>query len=71
MPMTGKYTQKLYKCSRCGKKSTHGTNHWGDIYPKCEGCSWKNPLQPFSAHVCLEAPPKGIDIPPPWKITSL
>jgi DNA-directed RNA polymerase subunit RPC12/RpoP len=52
-----KYSHKEYKCSRCGHVSKQGTNHWGNIYPKCDNCSWKNPLQPFVKHTCSEDHP--------------
>ena len=71
MPTTGKYSQKKYRCNRCGHESLHGTNHWGEIYPCCSNCSWKNPRQPQSTHTCLEPVPEGMDVPTPWQFVAL
>ena len=68
---TGRYSVKLYKCARCGLEQKHGTNHWGEIYPRCGGCSWKNPLAPQAAMVCLEQAPPGYGKPEPWKTFKL
>jgi hypothetical protein len=62
-PTTGKYSQKMYKCTKCGKKQVHGTNHWGFIYPRCS-CGetlWE----------CLEKVPDGYGIPEQWKKVRL
>ena len=71
METTGKYSVKLYKCTRCGLEQKHGTNHWGEIYPTCRGCSWKNPRQPQVTMECLEAMPDGYSKPEPWKMVKL
>ena len=71
MPTTVKVSVKLYRCSRCGLESVHSTNHWGDIYSRCNGCSWKNPISPQVTMVCLESMPKGFTSPPNWKIVRL
>ena len=70
-PTTGKVSSKLYKCTRCGHESMISTNHWGEIYPRCSKCSWKNPMDPFVTHVCLEEMPPGYDKPEPWKKVKL
>ena len=63
---TGKYTYKNYKCTRCGNVEKQRSNHWGDIYPRCKECSWKNPMDPFSVWECLEPMPVGYEKPEPW-----
>ena len=70
-PTTGKLSMKLYRCTRCNHESYHGTNHWGEIYPTCPRCSWKNPLQPQVPHECLEKCPKTHDLPAKWKMVRL
>jgi DNA-directed RNA polymerase subunit RPC12/RpoP len=64
-------SQKMYRCTRCGHESLHGTNHWGEIYPTCPKCSWKNPMQPQCVHVYLEPVPEGLGVPTPWKFVKL
>ncbi len=71
MKTTGIYSQKRYKCTRCGLIQTHGTNHWGSIYPSCSGCSWKNPLSPQTTMVCMEKMPKGYKKPEEWTSVKL
>lgn len=66
MPTTGKVTRKRYKCRRCGTESDHSTNHWGAIYPRCNACSWKNPMDPTVVMDCLEPMPAGYDKPEEW-----
>ena len=68
---TGRYSHKMYRCTRCGREESHGTNHWGDIYPSCDCCSWKNPLDPSSAWECMEEMPEGYEKPEPWKKVKL
>jgi len=68
---TGKYSMKRYQCMRCGRIEMQGTNHWGEIYPTCQDCSWKNPLAPQSAWKCLEKMPKGYKLPPKWEFVRL
>ena len=68
---TGKYSMKSYKCTDCGHISKHGTNHDGEIYPKCVKCGWKHPMQSGQVHECLEAVPKDMDIPKAWKKVKL
>lgn len=67
----GKYSQKKYKCTRCGHESLQGTNHWGKIYPICVKCGWKNPMCPQSEHACLEEIPEGFGTPPEWEFITL
>lgn len=66
-PTTGPYSVKSYRCTRCGLVQNHGTNHWGEIYPRCKGCSWKNPLDPSAVMICLEPVPEGYGVPVPWQ----
>lgn len=70
-PTIGKYSCKLYRCTRCGRESYHGTNHWGEICPTCPGRSWKNPLQPQTVMICLEPVPEGYGVPEPWTVVRL
>ena len=70
-PTTGPYSQKRYRCDRCGLEQTHGSNHWGEIYPACRGCSGRNPLSPQAAMTCLEPMPEGYDRPMPWRMVKL
>ena len=70
-PTTGKHSQKRYKCTRCGHERLLGTNHWGECYPTCPGCSWKNPMASYVAHVCLEDCPETHDQPEPWELVKL
>ena len=69
--ITGEYSVKKYKCTRCGLSQLHGTNHWGEIYPLCKGCSWKNTLAPQSTMKCLERMPKGYKKPAKWTTAKL
>ena len=71
MKTTGKYSQKLYKCKNCGFEQLHGTNHWGEIYPACNGCQWKRPMEIGSIWECLEVMPEGYKRPEPWKMVRL
>lgn len=71
MRTTGKYSHKMYRCTRCGREQLQGTNHWGEIYPRCPGCSWKNPMDPQPVWVCLEPRPEGYDVPEPWTKVTL
>ena len=70
-PTTGKYSYKKYRCTRCGREEIHGTNHWGQTYSSCSGCSWKNPMEPIVTWECLEPCPETHDKPEPWKIVKL
>ena len=65
-PTTGKVTSKPYKCLTCGATEQHSTNHWGEIYPRCRSCGWKNPMEMGQTFVCLEACPDTHDRPKPW-----
>ena len=38
LPVTGKYSKKMYQCEECGYKALRGTNHWGECYPICDKC---------------------------------
>lgn len=71
LPTTGPVSVKLYRCTRCGREEKHSTNHWGDIYPRCEGCSWKNPMDPSVVMECLEPMPNGYAKPEPWQKVRL
>ena len=50
LPTTGKYSRKKYKCMTCGHISDHGTNHYGEIYPRCRACGWKHPMEIGQTH---------------------
>jgi predicted RNA-binding Zn-ribbon protein involved in translation (DUF1610 family) len=70
-PTTSKYSVKQYKCTSCGHVSGHGTNHYGEIYPRCTACGWKHPMEMGQTHVCLEPVPEGMGIPAPWTKVTL
>ena len=70
-PTTSAYSYKKYRCTSCGHVSEHGTNHYGAIYPRCNECGWKHPMQLSMVHECLEPVPEGMGIPTPWKIVKL
>jgi len=70
-PITGKYSRKDYRCTRCGHVQSHGTNHWGEIYPRCDNCQWKHPMQVGSVWECLEPMPEGYEKPKPWRKVKL
>ena len=59
LPTTSKYSHKKFKCTKCGKVSDHGTNHYGFIYPACRVCG-------NTEHECLEPVPEGMGIPEKW-----
>ena len=68
----GNILYKKYKCNRCGKITMQDTNHYGEIYNmRCEGCSWKNPMQPFVTMECIDKIPKGWKKPEKWKTVEL
>ena len=69
--ITGMYSHKKYKCTSCGHVSLHGTNHYGEIYPKCRECGWKHPMEMGQRHICLEPIPVGWGTPAPWKMVKL
>ena len=70
-PTTGKYSHKRYRCTRCGHEQLQGTNHWGQIYPACPKCQWKNPMTIGSVWECLETMPIGYQKPKPWRQVKL
>lgn len=55
-PTTGKYSQKMYRCSNCGYERLEGTNHWGETYSRCPKCAWKFPMD-VHPQICMEQPP--------------
>jgi hypothetical protein len=71
LPTTSKYSVKKYKCTSCGYISNHGTNHYGQIYPRCRECGWNHPMEIGQVHVCLESVPEGMGVPAPWKTVKL
>lgn len=71
LPTTGQYSHKKYRCLSCGHISVQGTNHYGQIYPRCTKCGWKHPMEAGQVHECLEPVPEGMGIPEPWKIVQL
>jgi hypothetical protein len=70
MKTTGKYSIKPYRCRNCGNESNIGTNHWGEVYSRCNNCAWYTPYK-APVHECLVPPPDGVGIPPPWRIVAL
>ena len=70
-PTISRVSSKLYRCTRCGHKSEISTNHWGECYPTCKNCSWKNPMSPIVIHECLELCPETHDKPQPWRVVKL
>ena len=64
-PIFGKYSHKLYTCTKCGTVKKEGTNHWGEIYPYCQKCAKQTTWQ------CLEPVPEGMSIPEPWAMVRL
>lgn len=71
MKTISKYSMKKYECTECGYVSNHGTNHYGEIYPKCVKCGWKHPMSMGQVHKCLESVPKDMEIPELWKNVML
>lgn len=71
MRVTGKITQKRYKCDYCGTESLHSTNHYGKIYPRCRACGWKHPLLMNMSHTCLEPVPEEMGVPDEWPTVCL
>jgi DNA-directed RNA polymerase subunit RPC12/RpoP len=67
----GKISQKKYRCTKCGFVSYQSTNHYGQIYPRCQNCGWKHPMEMGQAHECLEKLPKGWKRPENWKMVKL
>ena len=68
MTTTGKISSKRYRCVHCGHESTMTTNHWGEVYSRCAGCSWKRPGE-GDRHECLDPMPEGFTNPavaPEW-----
>jgi len=70
-PTTSKYSVKKYKCTSCGHISNIGSNHWGQVYPRCKACGWKHPMEMGQVHECLEPVPEGMGVPEPWKMVRL
>ena len=70
-PTTGNYCLKQYKCTVCGAVETHGTNHWGEIYPTCKSCGCKHPMEIGQTFVCIEPCPETHDKPEPWNRVTL
>lgn len=64
LPTTSEYSHKKFKCTKCGKVSDHGTNHYGFIYPACRVCG-------NTEHECLEPVPEGMGIPEKWTRVTL
>jgi len=69
--VTGKMSYKSYRCLKCGAVSSHQTNHYGEIYPRCGECGWKRPFEKGQPHQCLDPVPEGWDVPEPWKMVRL
>lgn len=69
--VTGKITSKKYCCSECGREESHSTNHYGQIYVRCGGCSWKSPMSPTKVFECQEPLPEGWGRPENWTMVKL
>jgi hypothetical protein len=41
-PKTYKVEHKPYRCTLCGHEQDISTNHYGNVYSQCKGCSWKS-----------------------------
>lgn len=63
-------TTKAYRCVDCGAESQESTNHYGEIYSRCNACAWKRPHGPFRKE-CIEPKPEGAWIPEPWQVVRL
>jgi hypothetical protein len=70
-PTTARVSVKRYQCVECKAIEQHNTNHWGEIYPRCRSCGWKNPMAMAQRFVCLEPCPSTHDTPEPWKLVKL
>lgn len=66
-----RYGHKLYRCTDCGHESLHGTNHYGEIYPRCRECGWKHPLKVGVTHELVGPVPEGGWVPEPWGTVTL
>ena len=65
---------KPYRCTRCGCVRDASTNHYGEFYDRCPGCSWSHPMDPIAVWECM-APvasrPADAWVPEPWKKVRL
>lgn len=68
MKTTGKYSEKLYKCKRCGAEVMIGTNHWGECYPSCVTGMC---IGTVAVWECQEQMPEGYIEPTKWKTVKL
>jgi len=67
--MPNKIESKPYRCTRCGHEKEASTNHYGEFYDRCPGCSWKNPMDPQVTWECIvpeEERPEDAWVPEPW-----
>ena len=69
-PKTSRVSSKRYRCVHCGAESMISTNHYGEVYSRCDSCAWKRPGQ-GNRHVCLELVPEGMGAPEPWQLVKL
>jgi DNA-directed RNA polymerase subunit RPC12/RpoP len=63
-------TSKKYRCAYCGAESMESTNHYGEIYSRCNACAWKRPGQAHRKE-CIEEKPEGAWVPEPWTLVRL
>lgn len=70
-PYTEKVRLKAYTCARCGHEKEMSTNHYGQVYDRCNACSWKHPLEPIVTWECQEEPPPHMQRAPDWTRTTL
>jgi hypothetical protein len=71
MKTTSAWSMKKYQCISCDHISLIGSNHYGEIYPKCIKCGWKNPMEMGQVHKCLEPVPSDMGVPEHWKLVKL
>ena len=70
LPTTSKVTSKRYRCVHCGAESQIATNHWGEVYSRCNACAWKRPGM-TNKHECLDPMPGTHARPEPWAEVKL
>lgn len=71
LKVTGPVSSKKYKCVYCSHVSSIATNHYGDVYSKCQKCAWKRPMDMGGHHRCVDPVPAGWGTPVEWKKTYI